>query len=55
MFEFGQRVDLSFDEFLELLVLMKDLDGITGTRFVFGELYFAADSAAKRSTEDIVS
>ena len=55
MLEFLESVDLCFDEFIELLVLMKDLDGIASARIVFGELDFATDATAKRSSEDIVS
>jgi len=46
---------ITLDEFIELLVLVKDLDGITSAAVVFGKLDFATDAAAKRSTENIIS
>jgi len=55
MFDFRQSVYLCFDELLELLVLVENLDGVTSARVVLGKFDFAADTAAECSTKNIVS
>ena len=55
MFDFRQSVYLCFDELLELLVLMEDLDSVASSGVILGKFNFATNTAAERSTENIVS
>jgi len=47
VFNLGQGVDLSFDEFLELFIRVEDLDGVANAIVVLGKLDLAADSATE--------
>jgi hypothetical protein len=51
VFHLGKGIDLSFNEFLELFILVENFDGVASTGVILGKLDLAADSAAECSSE----